>query len=124
MARRMILVVDDERLTREVLATMLESDEVEVRTAESGAAALELAAEVHPQTVLIDLMMPGMDGFDLCRRLRSAPGAEAMRIIVVTARDDALARKQAEQAGADGYLVKPYSARDLFATVEGTGRAS
>ncbi len=117
------MVVDDEVLTREVLAVMLDSDEVEVHTAGSGPEALELARRVRPSVVLLDLMMPGMDGFSVCRGLRENPETRDARVVVVSARDDAEARRAAAEVGADAFLVKPYSARDLYASVEGHGRA-
>jgi DNA-binding response OmpR family regulator len=117
--RRVVLVVDDEAITRDVVGAMLELEYVDVHTAHSGEQALALAADVRPDVVLLDVMMPGLDGFDVCRRLRETYGADAPRIVMLTARADDAARQAAHEAGAAAYIVKPFSARDLFAAVDG-----
>jgi CheY-like chemotaxis protein len=107
-------VVDDEAITRDVVVTMLELDDVEVHHASDGDTALALADKVRPDVVLLDAMMPGMDGFAVCRALRDAYGDEGPRVVMLTARADAAARDAAEAAGAVGYIVKPFSGLDLF----------
>jgi DNA-binding response OmpR family regulator len=113
--RRVVLVVDDEAITREVVSAMLEIEDVEVRTAHDGESALTVAADVRPDLVLLDVMMPGLDGIEVCRRLRAASD---VRVVMLTAKDDDATRAAAADAGADAYLVKPFSARDLFRVVE------
>ena len=115
--RRVVLVVDDEEITRDVVGAMLEIEDVEVHTAHDGESALALAEDVRPDLVLLDVMMPGLDGFEVCRRLSGGPGAP--RIVMLTARADAASRQAAADAGAVGYLVKPFSAMDLFKAVDG-----
>ncbi len=117
-ARRVVLVVDDEAITREVVTAMLELEDVEVHAASSGEDALALARDVRPDLVLLDVMMPGIDGFEVCRRLR-AETANAPRVVMLTAKADEESRAIAAEAGADAYLVKPFSAIDLFRVVEG-----
>ncbi len=119
--RRVVLVVDDEAITREVVGAMLELDHIDVHTAHDGEQALTMAAYVHPDVVLLDIMMPGVDGFAVCRALRETFGATAPRVVMLSARADDAAREEATAAGASAYLVKPFSARDLFAVVEGEG---
>jgi DNA-binding response OmpR family regulator len=114
--RRVVLVVDDEEITRDVVVAMLELDDVEVHHASDGEAALKVAAEVRPDVVLLDVMMPGRNGFDVCRALLDEP--EPPRVVMLTARADPMARAAALEAGAAGYLVKPFSARDLFRVVD------
>jgi CheY-like chemotaxis protein len=116
--RRVVLVVDDQPMTREVVNAMLEHDEVEVHMASSAADALETAERVRPDVVLLDVMMPDMDGFAVCRALVAAYGADAPRIVMLTGRSDDVARREALAAGASGYLVKPFSAMDLFRVVD------
>jgi DNA-binding response OmpR family regulator len=111
-----VLVVDDEAITRDVVGAMLERDDLDVHTANDGETALALAADVHPHVVLLDVMMPGMDGFEVCRALTARHPAP--RVVMLTARADEASRAEALAAGAAGYLVKPFSARDLFAVVE------
>jgi CheY-like chemotaxis protein len=122
--RRVVLVVDDEAITREVVGAMLEFEHLDVHTAHDGEEALTMAAYVNPDVVLLDIMMPGVDGFDVCRRLHETFGADAPRVVMLSARADDAARAEAEAAGAAAYLVKPFSARDLFAVVEGEGNGS
>jgi CheY-like chemotaxis protein len=114
--RRVVLVVDDEAITRDVVVAMLELDDVEVHHAADGESALKAAAEVLPDVVLLDVMMPGMNGFDVCRALLETP--EPPRVVMLTARADPMSRATAIEAGAAGYLVKPFSARDLFRVVD------
>jgi DNA-binding response OmpR family regulator len=108
--------VDDEAITRDVVVAMLELDDVEVHHASDGEAALKVAADVLPDVVLLDVMMPGMNGFDVCRALLDVP--EPPRVVMLTARADPTARATALEAGAAGYLVKPFSARDLFRVID------
>jgi DNA-binding response OmpR family regulator len=115
-AGRVVLVVDDEAITRDVVVAMLELDHVAVHHAADGESALKVAADVRPDVVLLDVMMPGMNGFDVCRALCDTPTPP--RVVMLTARADADARAAAFEAGATGYLVKPFSARDLFAVVD------
>jgi len=116
-----ILVVDDEAMTREVVGALIESGTVAVEMAASGQQALDLARETPPDLVLLDVMMPGMDGFEVCRSLKSDPATKGVRIVMLTALSDAHARRCAQDAGADGFLVKPFSARELFAVLEDRG---
>ncbi len=116
--RRVVLVVDDQPMTREVVNAMLEHDEVEVHTASSATEALETAERVRPDVVLLDVMMPDSDGFAVCRKMREAYGADSPRIVMLTGRSDDVARREALAAGASGYLVKPFSAMDLYRVVD------
>ena len=118
-ARRVVLVVDDEAITREVVTAMLELEDVEVHAAHNGEDALAMALDVHPDLVLLDVMMPGLDGFEVCRRLRDTGNGTAPRVVMLTAKADDDSRRVAAEAGAEAYLVKPFSARDLFRVVEG-----
>ena len=109
----MVLVVDDEAITREVVAAMLEIEDVDVHAAHDGESALAMAEDVRPDVVLLDVMMPGMDGIEVCRRLSGGT-----RVVMLTAKADDATRRAAEDAGAHAYLLKPFSARDLYAVVE------
>ena len=123
-ARRVVLIVDDEAVTREVVEAMLELEDLEVHTAHDGDAALSVAAAVRPDLVLLDIMMPGLDGFDVCRQLHETYGGDAPRVVMLSARADDDARRLAAEAGASAYLVKPFSAFDLFRVVEEPVRGS
>jgi two-component system, OmpR family, phosphate regulon response regulator PhoB len=116
--RRVVLVVDDQAMTREVVGAMLEHDEIEVHSAATAGDALAAAARIRPDVVLLDVMMEGSNGFDVCRELVATYGADAPRIVMLTGRSDDEARKEAIDAGASGYLVKPFSAIELFRVVD------
>ena len=118
-ARRVVLVVDDEAITRDVVGAMLQFEDVDVHTAHDADSALETARAVKPHVVLLDVMLPGTDGLEVCRRLTALP--DAPRVVMLTGRADDAARRAAAEAGASGYLVKPYSAVDLFRVVDEGG---
>lgn len=113
-----ILVVDDEENLRNILVFQLRGEGYEARGVGRGDEALPTALSWKPQLVLLDLMMPGMDGFSVCRTLRSNEETQGLPIIVVTARGDAATRLQALVAGAHEFLVKPYSWEDLLNRIQ------
>lgn len=114
-----VLVVDDQLTVRRLLEIALQSSTVQILLADSGEAALQ-AARLHvPDLVIMDVMMPGgMDGIDTLRALRSHPETSTCPIIMLTAKDQALERLRAEQAGADDYIAKPFRVNDLVARVK------
>ncbi len=114
--KKRILVADDDRILRELAQDIL-SDEYEVMLAEDGQDAWEKAQTFHPDLVITDLMMPRMHGYELCERLRGPEGIKGVRIMVASAKSFSTDKIQAEQAGADAYLVKPYKAVDLIKQV-------
>ena len=112
-----ILVIDDNADMREYLARLI-SQRWEVRTCNDGRAALQLIPTWTPDVVISDVMMPQVDGFELIRRLRDDPATAAIPVILLSARAGEDARIDGLRAGADDYLVKPFTARDLHARVE------
>jgi two-component system cell cycle response regulator len=112
-----ILIVDDEPLGQETLAALLDPLGYRLRFAGSGGEALRLAIATPPDLILLDVMMAGMDGFEVCRRLRAhAPLAE-VPVIMITALDDRDSRLQGIEAGADDFISKPYNRVELRARV-------
>jgi DNA-binding response OmpR family regulator len=110
-----VLVVDDEPMVREVLSRYLERDGFEVETAGDGEAALTAFAELGPDLVLLDLMLPRVDGFEVFRRMRaSRPGSP---VIMLTARGDVTDRIVGLEIGADDYVAKPFSPKEVVARV-------
>ena len=103
-----MLVVEDHDDTREVLLMMLEAFGAAVRGAKDGADALRAIAQHRPDLMFCDLVMPGLDGFELLRRVRGDPDLRGMRVVAMTGwlRDEG-ARRRSGEAGFDGYLVKP-----------------
>jgi DNA-binding response OmpR family regulator len=119
--RSVVLVVDDDDAIRGVVRTVLEADGFEVVEAADGQAALMLLDSINgrgPDIVVLDVMMPGIDGIEVCRRIDHG----AMKVVMLSARDDAESRERAEAAGADGYLTKPFSAIDLLDQLEAMTR--
>src|SRR3954470_20975399 len=108
-----ILVVDDERAVRESLERALRLEGYEVALAEDGAQALGTLADQAPDALVLDLMMPGVDGFEVCRRMRSS--GDRTPVLVLTARDSVSDRVTGLDAGADDYLVKPFALDELLA---------
>src|SRR3954465_13332568 len=109
-----ILVVDDEPQIRRALVLHLEARGYEVVQAATAQAAMQTAATVHPDVVLLDLGLPGMDGLSVIEALR---GWTKMPIIVLTVRDDERSKVQALDAGADDYVTKPFGMAELLARV-------
>ena len=112
-----ILVVDDAPAGRETLQALLFSDAYELYFASDGLQALEMAASVRPDLILLDVMMPGIDGFEVCRRLRATPDLAHIPIIMVTALDDRMSRLHGIESGADDFVSKPFDSTELRARV-------
>ncbi len=110
-----ILVVEDDEALRETLAYNLGREDYHVRAVENGLLALEAARVDHPDLVLLDLMLPGMDGIEVCRILRQEMNVP---ILILTARDDEIDRVVGLEIGADDYITKPFSMRELMARVK------
>jgi DNA-binding response OmpR family regulator len=111
-----VLVIDDDATVAEVVAAYLERAGLESSVAHDGAAGLALAAAEPPDVVLLDLMLPGIDGLEVCRRLRLArPG---LPVIMVTARGEEQDRVLGLEVGADDYVTKPFSPRELVLRVQ------
>ncbi len=110
---RKILIADDEPNILISLEYLMQREGFEVLVARDGNEALELARDRHPDLILLDAMMPGRDGFEVCREIRADPELRDMRILMLTARgrDTDIAKGQA--MGADAYVVKPFSTREL-----------
>jgi PAS domain S-box-containing protein len=117
-----ILVIDDDRMTREYLNALLEHDGYSVEMASNGAEGLEMAARLLPDVILLDVIMPGMDGFDVCRQLRTHPLLGEAPIILITALDDRQARLHGFDAGADDFISKPFDRMELRARIRTTVR--
>ena len=114
-AKRRVLVVDDEDNVTHLVSSALRFDGFETVTADSGLAALAAVAESSPDLIVLDMMMPGLDGMGVLQRLR-ANGAQ-VPVIFLTARDAASDRIGGLRAGADDYVVKPFSVEELLARV-------
>jgi len=108
-----ILIVDDDSPTRETLTTLLADGSYELVTATNGTEALTIAPELLPDLILLDVMMPVVDGFEVCRRLRADSRLAEVPIIMLTALDDRASRLRGLEAGADDFLSKPFDGSEL-----------
>ena len=109
-----VLVVDDDDLVRKVVRAVLEADDYEVVEAANGNIALDLIAERQPSLVILDVMMPGIDGVDVCRQMDH----QDARVLMLTARDDLETEDASRAAGADDFLAKPFSSLELLEHVQ------
>jgi CheY-like chemotaxis protein len=117
--RMRVLVVDDDPLVRNLLTAVLHDASFDLDEAVDGKDALAIAAVRPPDVVVLDVMMPGLDGYEVCRALRADPSFNATRIVVLTAKSSPSARDDAYRAGADAFFTKPFSPLDLIETVMG-----
>lgn len=113
--RRRVLIVDDEATVREVVGQYLEIEGYSVLSASDGVEALRVAAATPPDLVILDLTLPGMDGLEVCRRLRAV---SAVPILMLTARADDTDKLEGFHVGTDDYLTKPFNPRELVARVQ------
>ncbi|HSL11252.1 MAG TPA: response regulator [Actinomycetota bacterium] len=119
-----VLVVDDEPQVVWVLQFSLESEGYETYTAKNGIEALDRIAEHHPQLMVLDVMMPQMDGWTVLERLLELPREERPRVVMVTALASLRDRTKAAELGADAYVPKPFDVEELIDVLHGLERAS
>ena len=112
-----VLVVDDQPLNVKLLEAKLTAEYYDVVTAADGLEALKVAGDVRPDIILLDVMMPGIDGYEVCRRLKGDPELNHIPVVMVTALDAAADRIRGIDAGADDFLTKPINDVALFARV-------
>ena len=120
MASR-VLVADDDELTREILATILDLEEFEVDVAVNGSDALGKARDGDYDVVLLDWMMPGQTGVEVCAALKSDERTSSIPVVLLTAMGDPRDRDAGLRAGADAYLTKPFSPLSLIDTIRSLG---
>ncbi len=116
-AKPTILIVEDEADIRELVRYHLEQEGYAVEEADSGEKALERAAAIRPALVVLDLMLPGTDGLEVCRRLRTDDTLRELPVIMLTAKGTEVDRILGLELGADDYITKPFSPRELVARV-------
>ncbi|HEX9712596.1 MAG TPA: response regulator [Actinomycetota bacterium] len=115
--RLRVLVVDDDPLVRRLLHAVIQDGKYDLLEASDGIEALQLAGKDPPDAVILDVMMPGVNGYEVCRALRADPRARDARIVILTARDTDQDRAQAEAAGADAFFTKPFSPLELLEAI-------
>src|SRR5688572_12251766 len=121
----LVLVVDDEEDLVATLEYNLQREGYQTRTATTGAKAVEQARKQPvPQLVILDLMLPDTSGVEVCRTLRADPATAGMAIVMLTAKDEEIDRVVGFEVGADDYVVKPFSVRELLLRVRAVLRRS
>jgi len=115
--KQKILVVDDDEMTTELAKTFLERHNFAVVIAKDGHEAIQLAQSEVPNLILLDVMLPTMDGFEVCKRLRNLEEFKKTPILMFTARGFSSDVEQGQAAGANEYIVKPFSGKALVATI-------
>ncbi len=109
-----VLIVEDSPMFRKMLSDMLQSlGFTRVLEASSGTAALELLTEERPELVCLDLTLPDISGYEVCEFIRSTPVLQDIPVLMISARTQTMDRAQAEEAGASGYLIKPFTPEGL-----------
>jgi CheY-like chemotaxis protein len=113
-----VLVVDDNEDNANIIRDYLEARGYPITVAYNGDEAMAQFESVKPSLVLLDVMMPGMDGWQVCRQIKTSPSARDVRVIMVTALQDWMDKRQAIETGADDYVEKPFELSKLAAVVE------
>jgi two-component system alkaline phosphatase synthesis response regulator PhoP len=119
MSRGKVLVVDDEEYIQHILNFSFGAEGYEVVTAADGEEAVAKARNEKPDIIVLDIMMPKMDGYEACRKLKSDPKTKDIPVILLTAKGRDVDRKLGSEAGADDYVVKPFSPGRLIERVDG-----
>ncbi len=123
-ARPTILVADDEAVNRQLIQRRLEREGYRVLTARDGGEAVRLARETLPDLVILDVMMPGMDGLDACRVIKEDERTRDIPVIFLSARDETEMKVSGLGLGADDYISKPFEAAELIARVTSASASS
>lgn len=116
MSKKVLVVDDDARVRRLMKATL--GEDYSLLEAADGSQALDIAGREKPDVVLLDVKMPGLDGFEVCRRLKAGSGTGQARVVMVTGMAEDRDRKKGRQVGADAYFTKPFSPSALIALLE------
>jgi DNA-binding response OmpR family regulator len=113
MAQKKILIADDNENIREALTYLLEDEGYSLLIAKDGAETLKKVKEFRPDVLLLDVMMPEVNGYDVCRSIKNDPDLKCIYVIMLTAKGQAAEQERGREAGADEYVVKPFSPMDI-----------
>jgi DNA-binding response OmpR family regulator len=114
VAKRRVLLADDDPALRRLIGTTLGTKDFDLLQAVDGEEALRIARQQHPEIVLLDVNMPKMDGFEVCRQLKNEPETAGIKVVMLTARAADVDRARGREAGADDYFIKPFSPLQLL----------
>ncbi len=120
MAR--ILIVEDEEPIIKSLTFLFRQEGYNFTVAQSGEEAIRIASERKPELILLDIMLPGMDGYEVCRRIKNTPELKDIYVIMLSAKSQEADRERGFESGADEYITKPFSPNQLMAKVKGIVR--
>lgn len=118
MASKLIMIVEDSPTDRKIAESVCADNGYRVVTVAEGDKALDMAIEKKPDLVLLDVILPNKNGFQVCRQLKSNPETKDIRVIIVSSKDQASDKFWGIKQGADDYITKPYSEDDLLAAIE------
>ena len=118
MARKKILIVEDEESLLKLESILLTSKGYEVKGVANGQAALDVLAEEKPDLVLLDIMLPEIDGFEVCQRIKENPDTRHIPVIMLTAKKSREDMARGEKAGADWYITKPFKSAMVIETIQ------
>jgi len=113
-----VLIADDDKYVRRLVRSLLENEGMECHEAEDGFEALSAARELHPDLIILDVMMPGFDGYKICRMLKFDENLSDISIIMVTSRDQPTDKETGYYTGADLYITKPFDHEELLDIVK------
>jgi DNA-binding response OmpR family regulator len=114
LLKRRVLLADDDPGLRRLIGTTLGTEDFDLLQANDGEQALQIARQQHPELVLLDVNMPKLDGFEVCRHLKSEPETSGIKVVMLTARSEEVDRARGREAGADEYFTKPFSPVQLL----------
>lgn len=115
--KKLILVADDDAMNREIMEAFLSAEDYDVALANNGTSALQQAMTIQPDLIILDVKMPDMTGYEVCKKLRRDPTTRDIAIMIVTGFDAKEDREQALQAGANVFFPRPFDGDDLIAQV-------
>ena len=113
-SKRRVLLADDDPGLRRLIRATLGTENFDLLQASDGEEALNMARQEHPELVLLDVNMPKLDGFEVCRHLKSEPETSGIKVVMLTARAADADRTRGREAGADDYFIKPFSPVQLL----------
>lgn len=115
--RPRVLIVDDERRNRQLLEIMLGEEGYDLSCASDGSEAVEMATRDRPDIILLDVMMPGMNGYEVAARLKAADATSDIPLVIISALDDENSRQHGVNAGAEGFVSKPVNRQEVISCV-------
>lgn len=118
MSKKKILVVEDEESLLKLESILLTSKGYAVRGVANGQAALDAIGEEHPDLILLDIMLPEMDGFEVCRRIKADPETRHIPVVMLTAKKSREDMAHGQEVGADWYITKPFKSANVIETIQ------